>query len=149
METGEYGLTRGTCFVASRPKVLAVAGLLWISWCVLGAAGFRFFFRSFFFERTRHSASMRPPCLIYLSTSTDCESGTRPIFIKPGSMEAGKNVLTRGTCFVTCRYEGVADAGLLWISRCVLGAAGFRVLFSFFSTNARGLLHVYIGPPCS
>ena len=43
MEAGEYGLTRGTCFVARRLEVVAVAGLLWISWCVSGAAGFRFF----------------------------------------------------------------------------------------------------------
>ena len=40
MEAGEYGLKRGTCFVASRLEVVAVAGLLWISWCVLGGAGF-------------------------------------------------------------------------------------------------------------
>ena len=44
MEAGKYGLTRGTCFVAYRLEVVVVAGLLWISWCVLGAAGFRFFF---------------------------------------------------------------------------------------------------------
>ena len=31
MEAGEYGLTRGTCFVASRLEVVAVAGLLWTS----------------------------------------------------------------------------------------------------------------------
>ena len=37
METGEYGLNRGTCFIARRLEVVAVAGLLWISWCVLGA----------------------------------------------------------------------------------------------------------------
>ena len=41
MEAGEHGLTRGTFFVARRVEVVAVAGLLWISWCVLGAAGFR------------------------------------------------------------------------------------------------------------
>ena len=41
MEAGEYGLTRGTCFVARRLEVVAVARLLWISWCVLGSAGFR------------------------------------------------------------------------------------------------------------
>ena len=69
LESGEYGLTRGTCFVARRLEVVAVAGLLWISWCVLGAAGFRVFFSFFFFERTRRAATMRPPCLIYLSTS--------------------------------------------------------------------------------
>ena len=37
---GKYELPRGTCFVARRLEVVAVAGLLWISWCVLGAAEF-------------------------------------------------------------------------------------------------------------
>ena len=56
MEAGEYRLTRGTCFVARRLEVVAVAELLWISWCVLGAAGFfRVFFFDFFFFRT-HTA---------------------------------------------------------------------------------------------
>ena len=48
MEACEYGLTRGRCSVARRLEVVAVAGLLWISWCVLGAAEFRVFFRRFF-----------------------------------------------------------------------------------------------------
>ena len=48
MEAGEYGLTRGTCFVARRLEVVAVAGLLRISWCVLGAARFRVFFPVFY-----------------------------------------------------------------------------------------------------
>ena len=39
MEAGEHRLTRGTCFVVIRLDVVAVAGLLWISWCVLDAAG--------------------------------------------------------------------------------------------------------------
>ena len=30
----DYGLKRGTCFVASRLEMVAVAGLMWISWCV-------------------------------------------------------------------------------------------------------------------
>ena len=47
MEAGEFGLTRGTCFVARRVEVVAVAGLLWISWCALGVAEFRVFFRFF------------------------------------------------------------------------------------------------------
>ena len=69
MEAGESGLTRGACFVASRLEVVAVAGLLWISWCVLGGADFLVFsFRFLFFERTRPAARMRPPCLVYLST---------------------------------------------------------------------------------
>ena len=72
MDAGEYGLTRETCFVARLLEVVAVAGLLWISWCVIGGAFFFVFFFSIFvfFERTRPAASMRPPCFIYLSTST-------------------------------------------------------------------------------
>ena len=71
MEAGEYGLTRGTCFVARRLVVVAVAGLLWISWCVLGAEFLLCFFFDFCFfsDHTRAAASMRPPCLIYLPTS--------------------------------------------------------------------------------
>ena len=48
VEAGEYGLTRGMCFVTRRLEVIAVAGLPWISWCVLRAAGFRVFFILFF-----------------------------------------------------------------------------------------------------
>ena len=65
MEAGEYGLTRGTCFVARRPEVVAVAGLLWISWCVFGAAGFRVFF-SFFFLRTHMACSKYEAALLQL-----------------------------------------------------------------------------------
>ena len=65
MEAGERRLTRGTCFIARRLEVVAVVGLLRISWwCVSGAAGFfrAFFFPTFFFERTGPAASsMRPP----------------------------------------------------------------------------------------
>ena len=58
MEAGEYGLTRGTCFVARRLEVVAVAGLLWISWCVLGSAGFRFF-HDFAFSNSYTQRSQR------------------------------------------------------------------------------------------
>ena len=71
LESGEYGLTRGTCFVARRLEVVAVAGLLWISFFFWGGAIsssfflFDFFFN--FFERTRLlQVRMRLPCLIYL-----------------------------------------------------------------------------------
>ena len=40
MEAGEYGLTRGTWFFARCLEVVAVAGLLWISWCIFGGADF-------------------------------------------------------------------------------------------------------------
>ena len=55
IEAGEYGLTRGTCFVAARLEVVAVTGLLWISWCVSGGADFFvFLFSLFFFSSNAH-----------------------------------------------------------------------------------------------
>ena len=88
MEAGEYGLTRGTCFVARRLVVVAVAGLLWISRCVSGAAGLFVFFRMFFFfERTRPAATMRPPCLIYVSTSM---LKTVAVFCQRGGLLGGR-----------------------------------------------------------
>ena len=90
MEAGEHGLTRGTCFVARRLEVVAVAGPLCISCCVLGGGDcfvFRvFFFRIFFFERTRPAASMRPPRLIYLSTSIEAVRDLFPaVFLRLAS----------------------------------------------------------------
>ena len=71
MEAGQYGLTRVTCFLACRLELDAVAGLLWISWCVLGGGAdfcVFFFLRCFFFfERTRPAASMRPPLASFTS----------------------------------------------------------------------------------
>ena len=66
MEADVYGLTRGTYFVASRLEVVAVAALLSISWCVFGAAGFRFF--PFFFlcahsACCKHEAALPHPPL--------------------------------------------------------------------------------------
>ena len=69
MEAGECGLTCGTRFVARRLDVVAVAGLLCISWCVSGGAGIFPIF--FFFERTRPAASMSRPCLIDLSSNIE------------------------------------------------------------------------------
>ena len=65
METGEYGLTRGTCCVARSLELVAVAGLLCVSWCVLSGAGF--FSHFFIFERTRPTARMRPPLASFTS----------------------------------------------------------------------------------
>ena len=69
MEAGECGLTRGTRFFARRLEVVAVPGLMSVSWCAFGGAGFfRVFFRLFFFfERTRPTASMRPPLASFTS----------------------------------------------------------------------------------
>ena len=68
---------------------------------------------------------------------TDCESCTRPISTKPGSMEAGEYGLTRATCFVRKRLEVVAVAGMLWFSLCALGAAVFRVFFMILHIQIR------------
>ena len=54
MEAGECGLTRGKFFVARRLEVVAVAGLLWISWCVLGGAEFLVFYSNLFFSSNAH-----------------------------------------------------------------------------------------------
>ena len=70
MEVGEYGLTRGTCYVARRLELVAVAGVLWISWRVLDAAGFRVFFRLVLRTHTA-CKNMKSPCLIYLSNSNE------------------------------------------------------------------------------
>ena len=87
------------------------------------------------------SAGAQVTCVVY----TDCESCTRLISTNSGSIKAGEYGLTRETCFVARRLEVVAVAGLLWISWCVLGAAGLRVVFFdffLFSPNAHGLLQV-------
>ena len=61
-------LTHGACFVARRLELVGVAGLMWVSWCVLGGADFFVFFSDFFFfERTRPTASMRPPLASFTS----------------------------------------------------------------------------------
>ena len=68
MEAVEYGLTRRTCSIAGRFELVAVAGLLWISCCVLGGAGFFavFLFVFFSFERTRPAASTYEAALPHL-----------------------------------------------------------------------------------
>ena len=60
---------------------------------------------------------------------TDCESCTRPISTNPVSMEAGEYGPTRGTRFFAVCLEVVAVAGLMWVSWCVFGGAGFFLVF--------------------
>ena len=55
MEAGEYGLTRGTCFVGRRLELVTVAGLLWLSWRLLGRVEFFVLFFRYFVLRT-HTA---------------------------------------------------------------------------------------------
>ena len=71
---------------------------------------------------------------------TNYESCTRPISTNSGFMEAGEGGRTREAFFVAVCVEVVAIDGLMWVSRCVFGGAGFfRV---FFSSNEHGLLQV-------
>ena len=61
-----------------------------------------------------------------------CESCTRPIFTNPVDMDAREYGLMRVMCFLACRLEMDAVAGLLLISRCGSGGADlFSVLFFF------------------
>ena len=72
MEAGKCGLTRGICSAARRLELVAVAGRLWNSWCVLGGAGFFRAFFSIFFLRTHTACCMYEAtlCLTFCSTST-------------------------------------------------------------------------------
>ena len=56
MEVGECGLTRGTRFAAHRLELVAVAGRLWISWCVLGGAIYFILFFFVFFPSNAHGS---------------------------------------------------------------------------------------------
>ena len=54
MGAGEYGLTRGTCFVTRRIDAAAVAELLWTYWCVWVRRDFVFI--SLIYSLRRHTA---------------------------------------------------------------------------------------------
>ena len=78
---------------------------------------------------------------------TDCESCTRPVSTKPGSMEAGEYGLTRGTCFVARRCRGgrgcraaVDIVVCFWVRR------DFVFFFSF-SFNERSRPAASMNPP--
>ena len=117
---------------------------------------FRFFSFSLL-ERTRPTASTREPCLRYLLTSAGVRTGCISLISLcvsvtfnnssflliarravrgrfPQTRDLWKrdsNGLTHGTCFLACRLELDAVAGLLWISWCVLGGADFFSVFFF------------------
>ena len=120
-----------------------------------------------FFERIQPAASMRPPCLIYLSTSTGVRTGCHHLislsvcvhvqhssflliaravqgrFHKPGIYGSGRVWANAWDVFRCKPSRGVA--GLLWISWCVLGTAFFFVcvfFFVYFCSKAHGLLQV-------
>ena len=84
MEAGECGRTLGTCFIARRLEVVAVAGLLLILWCVLGEAGFFRVFSSIFFLVRTDTACCKYEAasgLIYLSTSNSDMVASGSVFL--------------------------------------------------------------------
>ena len=56
MEAGECGRTSGTCLITCRLEVVAVTGLLWLFWCVLGGVNFFAFSMSLHFKIRRPRA---------------------------------------------------------------------------------------------
>ena len=67
MEARDYELPREMCFVARGLEVVAVAGLLWVSWCVLGGDNFFvFFLLDFFFPRTHTACCKHEAALPHL-----------------------------------------------------------------------------------
>ena len=66
---------------------------------------------------------------------SDLESCTRSTSSNPKSMETAEHGLTRWTCLVARCFEIVAVARLLWVSLCVGGMVGFRVLRDFLFSN--------------
>ena len=74
LKSGVHVLTRWTCFIACRLDCTRSPGCCGFCGVFrLGRIFPRFFFRFFFyfFERTLPAASMRPPCLVCLSTSNE------------------------------------------------------------------------------
>ena len=91
MEAGEYGLTRGTCFLACRLELDDVAGLLWISWCVFGGADYSSFFFPIFFVLRTHTAYCKYEATlphVPLSTSNEAVLAFRQkSFFLPGCVQ--------------------------------------------------------------
>ena len=107
MEAGEHGQTRGTWFFARRLEVVAVAGLMWVSWCVFGGVDFSCFFSTCFFLRT-HTACCKyqaASCLIYLSICTGVRTGCHYL-------------ISLSVCVRVCDIEFV---GFFLIARAVRG----------------------------
>ena len=59
MEAGGHGQTRGALFVAVCLEVVAVAALMWVSWCVFGGAGFFLVFQVSTFSNSYTQSSQR------------------------------------------------------------------------------------------
>ena len=118
-----------------------------------GCCGFRGVFwvgRFFFpFERTRPAASMRPPCLVYLSTNTVIARAVRGRFPRTRDLwrkwsSVGERV-GRVSSHAVSRWSRSPDwCGFRVVQLC-FGWADFFVFFSpgfFFFSNFHGLLQV-------
>ena len=107
MEVGEYELTRGTCFVASRLKVLAVAGLLWISWFVLGGEGFLLCFSGIYIFKFVHVYTIAG-CERPRAVSVDSVKGLRQPANLP-TENSRPHIPTRYKIYCTREKNGVIN----------------------------------------
>ena len=73
IEASEHGLARGPWCVARRLELVAVAGLMWILFCIMGAAYFFVLCSLDFVFLRPHTVccKLRPPCPIFFSTNND------------------------------------------------------------------------------
>ena len=172
MEAGKCGLTRGICSAARRLELVAVAGRLWNSWCVLGGAGFFRAFFSIFFLRTHTACCMYEAtlCLTFCSTSTGVR--TECHYLVSLSVYPCVYLFVCVTFVVFTDYEsctrpistnpGSMEAGECGLTRATCFAArrlelvavagrlriswrvfgGVGFFLIFFSPNAHGLLQV-------
>ena len=81
VEAGEYGLTRGMCLFARRLEVVAVVGLMWISWRVFGGAGFFLVFQVTTFSNSYTQSSQRR---LGEGAATASQSAHREVVSPPG-----------------------------------------------------------------
>ena len=73
---------------------------------------FVFFFRCLYFERTRPAASMRPPCLMFLSTSTGVRTGCHHLI----SMSVCLSVCVTFVVYIDCEscMRPISQTRYLW-----------------------------------
>ena len=81
LEAGKYGLTRGMCFLARRLKVVAVGGVMRISWRDFSGAGFSLVFQVTTFSNSYTQSSQRR---LGEGAATASQSAHREVVSPPG-----------------------------------------------------------------
>ena len=131
---GEYGLTRGTCFLACRLELDAVVGLLWISGCVPRLADYSVFFVfDLFFLRTHTGWCMyeATSCLLYVSTGTEArpkERSDRGRFVPIGKKDSSYRGVYRVPLFNWSVCPSVCLSVCVSVSVCVALNSSFLLI---------------------